>query len=914
MPKSLVIVESPAKAQTISRFLPKDYKVVASYGHIRDLPSTASEIPKELKDKPWSTMAVDTDNGFTPIYVVTKDSKKRLKEIKQDLKNAEEMVLATDEDREGESISWHLLETLKPKVPVKRIAFHEITKQAILDALQNPRDINYDLVKAQEGRRILDRLYGYSLSPLLWKKVRPKLSAGRVQSVAVRLVVEREEERKAFRTSEYWSIEANLKAEHNEFTASLIQLDGKRPAVGKDFDSSTGLLKDDEKTRTEVIHIQEINGNELASLLTNNLPWTVAQVQQKKTRQSPYAPFITSTLQQVASSILNLSPQRTMQIAQSLYEGVDLGGDEREGLITYMRTDSLTLSEQALSEAGHVIRSKFGEAYYKGPRRYATKSKNAQEAHEAIRPTHLSRTPESVKHYLTHEQYELYALIWNRTIASQMADAEILKTTIDFECVVAGQKAILRANGSVISFPGHLLIADKNQKEVELPHVEEGQKVGPGELIELVDVEVNKHQTQPPARYTEASLIQRLEEEGIGRPSTYAPTISIIQQRGYVVRNGKALVPTFLAIAVISLLRKHFQDYIDLGFTARMEDALDEISNGRMNSIDFLNAFYRGQGEFGDGLVPQIDRELPKMDFPSIPIGNDPNTGEPIVVRVGKSTPFLQRGEGGPDNIAPIPNDVTYEDLNVEKALELFEHKAKGNESLGIHPETGENIYAQIGPYGPYVQLGEVTEENKKPKRASLPKGMRLEDVDIDTAVRLLSLPRELGIHPERGEKITAAIGRFGPYVKCGDDFRSLEKTDDVYTISLDRALELLNKPKASRRKTKIVLKNLGKHPETEAGIDLCDGRYGPFITDGNVNVSIPKNTDPNTVTLEQAIEMIANSPKKSRTTRVKTTRRASTKSKSAEEKVESAESTVPKTTTKKKIIRRRRPKETTAT
>jgi DNA topoisomerase-1 len=906
VPKTLVIVESPAKAQTISRFLPKDYKVVASYGHIRDLPGSASEIPKKYKELPWSTLAVDVDNGFTPIYVVTKDSKKRIKELKSEIKEFNEIILATDEDREGESISWHLLETLNPKAPIKRIAFHEITKSAIIEALENPREINQDLVKAQEGRRILDRLFGYSLSPLLWKKVRPKLSAGRVQSVAVRLVVEREEERRAFQVAEYWSIEANLQSKGKEFSATLIQLDGKRPATGKDFDASSGALKNEEKTRNEVVHLLKDNASNLVENLQKNIPWTIAKINQKKTRQSPSAPFITSTMQQAASSLLNLSPQKTMQIAQALYEGKDLGGNEREGLITYMRTDSLTLSQQALTEAGSVIKSTYGEKYYKGPRRYATKSKNAQEAHEAIRPTHLSRNPGSVRNVLSPEEYALYQLIWNRTIASQMADAEILKTSIDFETVIDGETAVLRSNGSVIAFDGHLKVADRNQKEVELPHLQEGDKVGPGEIVELIDLESSSHQTQPPARYTEASLIQRLEEEGIGRPSTYAPTIGIIQQRGYVNRNGKALVPTFLAIAVTSLLRKHFQDYIDLGFTARMEDALDEISNGRLNTVDFLNAFYKGKGDFGDGLVPQIDRELPNMDFPTIPIGTDPETNEDIVVRVGRNSPFLQRGKGGSDNIAPIPRDLTYEELTLGKAVELFEHKAKGNEAIGTHPDSGENIYAQIGPYGPYVQLGEVTEENKRPKRASLPKGLDLEDVTLEKAVRLLSLPKELGKHPDNEEIITAAIGRFGPYVKCGDEFRSLEKTDDVYTIELPRALELLAKPKGTRRKSKTVLKELGTHPESEAKIELCDGRYGPFVTDGSVNVSIQKDTEPDSVTLEQAIEMIANSPKK-KTTRKKTTAKKSTTKKATTKKKSTANTEETETkATRKKVVRRK--------
>ncbi|MBN2328511.1 MAG: type I DNA topoisomerase [Candidatus Omnitrophica bacterium] len=907
MTKSLVIVESPAKAQTISRFLGKDYKVVASYGHVRDLPSSADEIPAKYKSESWSTLAVDVDNGFNPIYVIPKVSKKRITELKKELKEADELILATDEDREGESISWHLLETLKPTIPVKRIAFHEITKEAIEAALASPRNVNQDLVRAQECRRVLDRLYGYSLSPLLWKKVRPKLSAGRVQSVAVRLVVEREEERKAFQVAKYWSIEAALRSNEIDFPASLISFDGKRPADGKDFDDKTGALKTDVIEKNNVFHILEEDAQRLAHDLHENLPWLAAGVEQKKIRQRPAPPFITSTLQQAASSILNMPPRITMQIAQRLYEGIDLGSGDREGLITYMRTDSFTLSEKALKECGSFISQNYGADYHFGPRRYVTKAKNAQEAHEAIRPTHISltRTPEVLKPYLEKEEWALYRLIWNRTLASQMSDAELLKTAIDFKASLNGKTAVLRSNGSVVSFDGYLKIADVQQKDTELPPIQEGQRVGRGEEISLVKIEHKEHQTQPPSRYTEASLIQRLEEEGIGRPSTYAPTITTIQQRGYVQRIGKALAPTFLAVAVNSMLRKHFTEYVDLSFTARMEDALDDISNGRQDSTDFLSAFYRGNGKFGHGLIPQIETEFPKIEYPTIPLGCDPESGDPVMVRIGKTSPYIQKGNGGNDNTAPVPNTINFEEMTLEKALALLEHKAKFNEAIGKHPDTGENIYAQIGPYGPYVQLGEVTEDNKKPKRASLPKGLPLEDITLETAVRLLSLPRELGVHPDNGEMITASIGRFGPYVKCGNDFRSLGKDDDVYTVELARALELLAQPKRSRRQTKTVLKKLGEHPESKKPIELCDGRYGPFVSDGEVNASIPKTTDPESVTLEQAVELIENAPKKKRSTRKKTTaksaaKKTTTKKKSAAKKTTAKKSTTKKSTRKK--------------
>ncbi len=883
----LVIVESPAKAKTISRFLGKDYKVLASYGHIRDLPGSAAEVPPSLKSKPWARLAVDTENGFTPVYVVPKESKARMAELKKALSEAEELVLATDEDREGESISWHLLETLKPKVPVKRIAFHEITQSAIDEALANPRGVNNDLVRAQESRRVLDRLFGYELSPVLWKKVAPKLSAGRVQSVAVRLVVEREEERKAFRTAEYWGVEARLSVDGVEFTAGLVEFDGLRPANGKDFDPNTGALKDDPKTASEVIHLLEADGNRIAEALKTGLPWRVTRVEQKKTTQRPAPPFITSTLQQAASSLLNMSPRKTMQIAQSLYEGVDLGGGEREGVITYMRTDSLTLSEKALSEAGRVIHDIFGEKYYKGPRRYTTKSKNAQEAHEAIRPTHLNRTPEQVQPYLDKDQLALYRLVWNRTIASQMAEAVLLKTTVDIEATADGKTAVLRANGSVVAFPGYLRVADGAQRDTELPHLEEGQQVfAESDLhnsgIALMEVLANARRTQPPARYTEASLVQRLEDEGIGRPSTYAPTVTTIQNRGYVERRGKVLIPTFLAVAVIQLLRKHFEEYVDLGFTARMEDALDDISNGKQSWTDFLAAFYRGEGEFGHGLAPQIERELPNIEFPTIPIGEDPDSGEPLVVRVGRTSPFVQRGAGGTENTATIPNDVTYEELDITKALELLRHKEKSTEALGTHPESGEPIFALLGPYGPYIQLGEKTETNKKPKRASLPKGTNLADVDLAQALRLLSLPRDLGPHPDSGETITVALGRFGPFIKCGGEFRSLEPGDDVHTVTRDRALELLAQPKKRRRTAKKVIATLGEDSATNKPIELCEGRYGPFVTDGKVNASIPKDADPASITLERAKELLAAAAKRPAKRKAKPSAKAKTKRKSS--------------------------------
>ena len=550
----LVIVESPAKAKTIGRFLGQGYVVEASYGHVRDLPSSAAEVPAAIKAESWSRLAVNIEEDFTPVYVIPAQSKKQIAHLRKLLKDADEMVLATDEDREGESISWHLLEVLKPKVPVKRIVFHEITREAIEEAVAHPREVDQQLVRAQESRRILDRLFGYCLSPVLWKKVRPKLSAGRVQSVALRLVVEREEQRRAFHVAAYWDIEATLAEGEKVFKATLTEVDGKHVATGRDFDASTGLLKGE-----DTAWLDETAAQTLAALARRATPWKVVRVEQKNTRQRPQPPFITSTLQQAASSLFGFTPRQTMQVAQRLYEGVDLGGGEREGLITYMRTDSVILSERALAEAGETIRKRFGDEYYRGPRRYTTKSKMAQEAHEAIRPTHLNRHPDDVAPYLEQDELKLYRLVWNRALASQMPDAELLKTTADIRAEGEGRTAVFRANGSVVTFPGFLRVADQGTEDTELPPLTEGMGVGEGQPIAIQSIDALKHETKPPARYTEASLVRRLEEEGIGRPSTYAPTITLIQQRGYVEKRGKALAPTFVGISITHLLRGSFR-------------------------------------------------------------------------------------------------------------------------------------------------------------------------------------------------------------------------------------------------------------------------------------------------------------------------------------------------------------------
>jgi len=853
--KSLVIVESPAKAKTISKFLGRNYEVAASYGHIRDLPSSAGEIPEKVRGLPWARMAVDTEHDFTPVYVIPRSSAKHVKELKRRLQEADELILATDEDREGESISWHLLELLKPKVPVRRITFHEITKPAIQAALESPRDIDDPLVRAQESRRILDRLYGYSLSPVLWRKVRGRLSAGRVQSVAVLLVVEREEERLAFQSAQYWDVQALLEGEgHKQFTATLVSVGDKRIPNGKDFDPSTGRPK-----TGEVLVLDESGAARIAQASLKNLPWLVTSVEKKQQKRRPAPPFITSTLQQAASSQLGMSPGRTMTLAQRLYEGIDLGNGDREGLITYMRTDSVTLSEKALSAAGDYIRRAFGQDYYAGPRRYTTKSKSAQEAHEAIRPTEVSRTPSSLHKYLEKDELALYELIWKRTVASQMTDAVLGKTTVDFQVVLDGIPHVYRANGSVIHFDGFLKLMG-NGEETILPEIEQGQRVeaAAGGALVLLETQPVRHETSPPPRYTEATLVRKLEEEGIGRPSTYAPTISTIQQRGYVIKKKGALVPTFVGMAVVELLRRHFSQYVDLKFTAHMEEALDEIANGKREWVEFLRTFYHGNGKTDQGLVRRIKEELPKIDYPAIPVGRDPVTGEPLTVRIGPNSAFVQRGEGGPENTATLPHDLFLDELDTHRIREILESKGKGKIDIGVDEASGETIYAIEGPYGPYVQLGEG-EKKKKPKRCGLPKGMSLDEVDLDFAKRLLSLPRTLGEHPESGKPIKAGLGRYGPFVQHEKDFRSLGPEDDVFTVPLERALELLAQPKRSRRaaRTKQPLRELGKHPQSGKELNIYEGRYGPYVSDGQVNATIPKGTDPGAVTSEQAVALI---------------------------------------------------------
>jgi DNA topoisomerase-1 len=896
MPKALVIVESPAKAKTLGRFLGPEYEVLASFGHVRDLPESASDVPKEIKSQRWGRMGVDIDGDFTPHYVIPPDKKRQVQALRAALKDASELILATDPDREGESISWHLTEVLRPRrgLPVRRIVFHEITEEAVKEALRHAHErVDEDLVRAQEARRILDRLYGYTLSPVLWKKVQTGLSAGRVQSVAVRLIVEREKERLAFRTASYWDLEARLRGDEREFGATLVKVGDERLATGKDFDATTGRL-----TSPNVRLLDEPAAHSLATALEGALPWRVTSVDERPVTQRPAPPFTTSTLQQEANRKLGFSSDRTMQIAQRLFQGVDIGGGEMEGLISYHRTDSTTLSEKALRESARWIKEVFGAEYHSGPRQYQTRVRNAQEAHEAIRPTDFALTPQELERrgILDWDERRLYELIWKRTVASQMTDARLLRTTLEITASPSSvPSCTFTATGKAIQFPGYLRAyvegsddpaADLGDQETLLPQCKVGDEVGPagrGRLA-LAGLLPKGHETAPPPRYTEASLVKRLEEDGIGRPSTYAPTIETVQRRGYVFRQGKALVPSFTAFAVTDLLCQHFEEYVDVKFTARMEALLDDISNGKLDWIDFLREFYRGGGDEGPGLEFKVQQSQ-EIDYPAIEIGTDTATGLPIRVRIGRYGPFLQRGEGGPGHTASLPEEMAPADLNVEKAVALLEAKAAGPRELGVDPTTGQPIYVINGRFGAYVQLGPTPEKGTKapkPPRASLPAGKTEATVTLDEALQLLSLPRVIGRHPDDGEPVVSNFGRFGPYVKYGSEFRSLESDDQVFTITLDGAVELLRQPKRSRRRqasARTLLSELGTHPESGASVRLLSGRYGPYVTDGTTNASLPKNVDPSSFSLDNAVALLreraaAGPPRKRTVRRSRTTTR----------------------------------------
>ena len=929
--RGLIVVESPAKARKIAGYVGNDYTVMASVGHIRDLPQKAADIPKSIKDEPWSRLGVNPGAGFEPVYVVPPDKKKVVKELKAALANADELILATDEDREGEAIGWHVLEVLQPTVPVKRMTFSEITKKAILDALDNPRTLDTDLVEAQETRRVLDRLYGYTLSPLLWKKIAPKLSAGRVQSVATRILVQRELERLAFRAAEYWDIDAQVapaaESEDGRFTVRLseVRQDGewKSVASGKDFVDETGELKPGSKAawlrQSDAVGL----ANELAWT-----DWSVAEVNKRPGRRKPFPPYVTSSLQQAANNVLGMTARQAMSTAQRLYE---------EGHITYMRTDSTDLSGEALEAAKSVVMSQYSARHFAGPRRYGKSSQNAQEAHEAIRPAGTNWQTAQQKG-LTGSEARLYDLIYARAVASQMADHEYETTTY----VVEAGDARFKKSGTVDTFLGWQAVMRDfgfgRRGDDVLPDVQQGQAVHlvptdpPGEGDEWaarwqeiqdakaaiqkarkpgqkkadqpkIDVPVPnpsplQHFTQPPARYTEASLVKKLEEEGVGRPSTYASIISTIQDRGYARKNGSQLVPTFTAMAVTRLLEDNFPELVDLKFTAAMESELDDIAGGQMQRAPYLDKFYAGD----DGLDAKVkSREE----------GIDPRNactlrlnGLDSSIRVGRYGPYFEK-QGGDGELltASLPDEIAPADVSNEMADELIEMKARGPQSLGMHPTEGLPIYIKVGPFGQYLQLGEDPQEGeKKPKRVSLPKNVEASEVDLKLACDLLSLPRRVGLHPVDGKVINAGIGRFGPYIQYSGRYKGLDKEDNVLTIELDRALELISQIKGKKEPLRVI----GEHPETGQILEIHEGKYGPYIKHGTLNATLPKEREVAEVTLAEAVDLIQKKAEKSGKTLRKAAKKKGAK-KGAKKGVKKAakKASAKKKTTKKKSAKK---------
>ncbi len=840
--KRLVVVESPTKAKTISRFLPqRGYQVEASMGHVRDLPASAAEVPERIKKKPWARLGVDVEHDFEPVYVVPASKKKVVQKLKAALKEADELFIATDEDREGESIGWHLLQVLKPRIPVRRMVFHEITREAILGALEQTRDMDEHLIEAQETRRVLDRLFGYKLSPLLWKKIAPRLSAGRVQSVAVRLLVLREKERIAFVPGSYWTLKAHLARDGAPFEAQLTHVRGLRIATGRDFDDQTGTLKEGLVSGKNVLLLEEEEARALAERLPG-APWRVTKVDTRDVSRSPYAPFITSTLQQEASRKLGLSARQTMRVAQKLYE---------QGFITYMRTDSTNLSQEAVEAGRRAVTERYGKEYLSpSPRQFSGTVRNAQEAHEAIRPAGKEmKTREELG--LQGQEGALYDLIWKRTVATQMADARLRLVTATIEAGEGEETARFRASGKTILFPGFFRAyvegtddpeAALEDREHPLPELREG------DAPTCRKVEPLGRETKPPARYTEATLIKTLEKEGIGRPSTYATIIDTIMERGYVRKKGHQLIPTFTAFATNNLLEAQFKKLVDVSFTAKMEQILDDIAAGKTEPKRYLREFYSGEG----GLETLVEKALDVVDARAVSTIHFPKWGD-YVVRVGKYGPYVEVHRDGERIVASLPEDLVPGDVT-EEILEELTRKAgdKGNHALGIHPELGLPVLLKEGPYGHYIQLGDDEKEGK-PKRMSLPKGMRPEEVTLEAAVNLLKLPRTLGVHPETGKPILANIGKYGPYVQHERTFASLTEKDDVLTVDLPRALELLEEKKAKKKPLRV----LGKHPETGEEIEVWAGKYGPYVKHKRLNASLPKDGNPDTLTISEAVELL---------------------------------------------------------
>jgi DNA topoisomerase-1 len=811
---NLIIVESPSKAKTLKRFLGNDYQIEASVGHVRDLPK--------------SDLGVDVDNGFKPTYVASKDKSKVITQLKKLLKNASTLYLATDPDREGEAIAWHLMELLDPKIPVKRLAFHEITKTAIQESFDHIRDIDQSLVSAQEARRILDRLWGYLVSKKLWFNVKGGLSAGRVQSPAVKIVVDREKERARFIESEYWSIITQFESKEESFEARLKALDGQRIAIGKDFDKETGKL-----SKSNLLALDKTKAESLAESFLNS-DWEVTRVEQKPAKQNPYPPFITSTLQQEGVRKLRMSSQQVMRSAQKLYE---------EGYITYMRTDSVSLSNEAINGSRNAIESLFGAEYLpETPPIYKSKVKNAQEAHEAIRPAGSTfKNPKDIQGKLDGQEWKLYDMIWKRTLASQMKSAKLLKTTVE----ISDGKAMFDAHGKVIEFPGFLKVyvediddpkKERDDKESILPPMQEGESVTGKEFTP------NQHFTKPSPRFTEATLVKELEALGIGRPSTYAAIMGNIQNRGYARKVNGALIPTFTAYAVVQFLEANFTDMVNLQYTANLENTLDAISRNEMKSEEFLTHFYKGENGTA-GLEALLENEVDKEKSRTIMELKD-GSDKTITVKIGRYGVYIQDGETN----TTLPDDSIPSELNFEHALQSLQKKAEGPTELCNHPDSGEPVLLKDGRFGPYVQCGD--------KMKSLLPGMALEEVTSDIALDLIALPKDLGKHPESGDMVKSDIGRYGPYIRCGKTTRSVIAPDSILQLTLERAVEILAMEKA--KSGPRVIKELGIDPKTQMAIEIKDGRYGSYVTDGKINATLPKATPSDEITLDIALQLIA--------------------------------------------------------
>jgi DNA topoisomerase-1 len=907
--KKLVIVESPAKARKIGGYLGDGYIVEASVGHIRDLPQRAADIPKEVKKLAWSKEGVDIENDFAPLYVINPDKKAKVAELKELMKDAEEILLATDEDREGEAIAWHLVEVLQPKIPIKRMVFNEITEEAIKAAVENTRDLDYNLIDAQETRRVLDRLYGYRLSPVLWKKVMPRISAGRVQSVATRLIVEKERERIAFISSAWWDLNAKTDL---GFTARLLSVDGKKVASTADF-GADGAVK--EKSLKDILLLDETQARALTESLKNT-PLTVKSMEESPRTERPKPPFTTSTMQQDAGSRLGWGAQITMRIAQRLYEN---------GYITYMRTDSINLSEQALKAARAAATSLYGKDHvYETARVYQGKSKNAQEAHEAIRPAgDVFKTPGELAPELSRDEFALYDLIWKRTVASQMADAKKMQMRVDFDAQTADKKeTIFRANGSVITFPGFLAAYDDIATDENKDEESEDRRLPAmtiGQAVKVDEYTCEGHETKPPARYTEPTLVKKLEELGIGRPSTFASIIQTIQDRGYVSKRGRALVPTFLAFSVTGLLETHFTKLVDYDFTASMEEDLDKIAAGEAGRVDWLRDFYYGvDGQPG---LNELSLDLGVIDARAT---NTMNLSDTIEIRVGRYGAYLQENIEGLDRkLANIPEGLAPDELTLAKAIELLAAPS-GERELGVDPKTNFEVVAKSGRFGPYIteilpeepvelnDKGEVKKKRKKkdapkPKTASLLSTMNLDTITLDDALQLLSLPRVLGTN-SAGDEITVQNGRYGPYLKAGADSRTLTSEDQLFSINLDEALEIYSKPKERRRGVaKPPLKELGVDPGSEKQVIIKDGRFGMYVTDGETNATLRRGDTLEAMTLERGLELLAGrraweaengpSPKKSR--------KKAAKAKPGDTAPTLTKNTVKKAATKKKAAKK---------